>query len=62
MKMKDNPFENKIQKQHQDIYQNHELKRKKRMSQKKNSALIRSCRGFWEETSSLFCYLCLGQC
>lgn len=34
----------------------------KTKTSQKNSALIRSSRGFWEETSSLFCYLCLGQC
>lgn len=50
MKMK-NPFKTKYK---SSIYQNHE--------KQKNSALIRSSRGFWEETSSLFCYLCLGQC
>lgn len=40
-------------------------KKKKNTSQRKNkiySALIRSSKSFWEETSSLFCYLCLGQC
>lgn len=58
MKMKEDPVKTKKYKSSIDIYQNQQQNQK---TSQKHSALIRSSKGFWEETSSLFCYLCLGQ-
>lgn len=59
MKMKKNPVKTKNTKAALIFIKNQEQNEKHHKT--KNSALIRSSRGFWEETSSLFCYLCLGQ-
>lgn len=60
MKMKKNPLKKNNIKAALIFYQNYEQKQKKNITKNIDSALIRSSKGFWEETSSLFLLLVFG--